>query len=154
MPVGFHRWSRCDDIMVLELYFKARRRQLPSNDPRVILLSEIIGTTARSVNLKMANFQWLDPERSGGLDQYSRQSEEVWDEFAHDRRRLRAIAADNCRIRNSRHGNHSCVPSQDIPLNPLAQIEDILRSDQNLSPENTDTLLEIVKTYYQRLASQ
>ena len=152
MPSGNHRWSRCDDIMVLNLYVKVGRKQLQASDERVIGLSEDIGTTAAAVNMKMANFQAMDPERSGGLGQGSRQSREVWDEFAHNERRLRSIAANNCGTR--RRKDASSVQSQDMPPNPLDQIEAILRSDQKLSPENDEILSDIVKTYYQRLASR
>ena len=154
MPSGNHRWSRCDDIMVLNLYVKVGRKQLQASDERVIGLSEDIGTTAAAVNMKMANFQAMDPERSGGLGQGSRQSREVWDEFAHNERRLRSIAANNCRIRRRKNRDASPVQSKDLPLNPLDQIEAILRSDQKLSPENAEILSDIVKTYYQRLASR
>lgn len=87
------RWSRCDDIVVLDLYFKADRQQLQSSDPEVTRLSRLIGKTPASVQLKMANYQGIDPRRSGGLGQGSRQSREVWAEFAHDEQRLRRVAA-------------------------------------------------------------
>ncbi len=107
------RWSRCDDIVVLDLYFRADRQQLQSSDSEVTRLSRLIGKTPASVQLKMANYQGIDPRRSGGLGQGSRQSREVWAEFAHDEQRLRRVAAA---CRNSLRRRGGVVSNQDDSL--------------------------------------
>ncbi|MXY21239.1 MAG: hypothetical protein F4Y49_07875 [Dehalococcoidia bacterium] len=95
-PIGSHRYSRDDDIMVLEMYFDAGRQPLPERDIRVFELSNFIGTSPKSIHRRMATYQWLDPERVGGIETVARQSKEVWNAFADDQKRLRK-AADRCR---------------------------------------------------------
>ena len=94
--LGNHRYSHSDDIMVLDLYFRAGRQPLPERDIRVFKLSKIIGTSPKSVHRRMATYQWHDPDRIGGLDTKTSLTTEVWNEFAHDEQRLREAAA-NCK---------------------------------------------------------
>ncbi len=93
-PEGNHRWKYCDDIMTLDLYFKAGRQPFPERNPRVLELSGIIGASQKSVHRRMATYQWLDPQRIGGIDTVARLTKKVWNEFAHDERRLRRTADD------------------------------------------------------------
>ncbi len=93
---AFIRYSYCDDVMVLALYFEAGRQPLPEKNLKVCELSGIIGHSAKSVHRRMATYQWLDPKRIGGIDTVAKQSREVWNEFAHDEKRLKR-AADRCR---------------------------------------------------------
>ena len=90
------RYSRCDDIGILALYFEEGRQPLSQWDPRVIELSKRIDHSPNSVHRRMANFQWIDPDRPGGLSRPSRESIRIWNDFAHDEQRLRETAA-NCR---------------------------------------------------------
>ena len=90
------RWTRCDEILVLDLYFKAERQILPLTDNRLTRVSDLIRKSDHSVQAKMANIKHLDPERSGGLSHPSSLNQEVWDEYSDDERRLR-IAAATCR---------------------------------------------------------
>ena len=97
-PRQIHRYSHCDDVLVLDLYFKAGRQPLPERDLKILKLSNVIGTSPRSVHRRMATYQWLDPERPGGLDTVTEQAMQIWDEFAHDEQGLKEAAAD-CRRR-------------------------------------------------------
>lgn len=101
-------WTRDELILALDVY-----RDLPSPDqhhPKVVELSELLNrlwaatefsgaTTLRNpsgVSMKLSNFQRFDPafQDTGrkGLPNGSRGDEEVWNEFADDRERLRATA--------------------------------------------------------------
>ena len=93
---GFRRFSRCDDILVLDLYFKVGRQPLTERDLRVCELSGIIEHSPKSVHRRMATYQWHDPESIGGLDTTTKLTTEVWNQFAHDEQRLREAAA-NCK---------------------------------------------------------
>lgn len=95
-PTAGNRYSYCDDVMVLALYFEAGRQPLPENAPKVCELSSIIGHSAKSVHRRMATYQWLDPKRIGGIDTVTKQSRGVWNKFAHDEKRLKR-AAYRCR---------------------------------------------------------
>ena len=92
--LGNHRYSRCDDIMILDLYFKAGRQPLPERDLRVLELSGIIDTSPKSVHRRLATYQWHDPERQGGLDTTTSLTTEVWNEFSSDEQKLEKSAAD------------------------------------------------------------
>ncbi len=89
---AFNRYSRRDDVMVLALYFEAGRQPLAERDPKVCELSGITGRSAKSVHRRMASYQWLDPERIGGIDTVAKQSREVWNAFAHNEQRLKRAA--------------------------------------------------------------
>ena len=89
-------WSRCDDILVLDLYFKVGRRVLSTRDPNLIKVSELVGKSEGSVRMKMQNYLHLDdPTRRGSLSNASQQSKLVWRKYASDKRGLRE-AATNC----------------------------------------------------------
>ena len=103
---GYHRYSRCDNIMILDLYFEAGRQPLPERHLRILELSGIIGTSPKSVHRRMATYQWLDPERIGGLDTETRLTREVWNKFASDEQCLREASA-NCKREAKRSDTNS-----------------------------------------------
>lgn len=101
-------WTRDELILALDVYF-----ELPSPDqhhPAVIALSELLNrlwagasvggaTTLRNpsgVSMKLSNFQRFDPAFQDrglkGLAHGGKGDEVVWNEFANDRPRLKAIA--------------------------------------------------------------
>ena len=87
------RWTRDEDILVLDLYFKHGRRDISSSHKDVDSLSDLIGRTNASVRMRMVNFAACDSENhKKGLDHVSRITRAVWDEFAHDEPRLRRAA--------------------------------------------------------------
>ena len=71
-------YSRSHDKKVLDLYFEAGRQPLPQDDERVCSLSKEIRHPQNSIHMKMANFQWFDPDRKGGLEGGSWQTWEAW----------------------------------------------------------------------------
>ena len=107
-----------------------------------------------SVNRKMANYQWLDPTRQGGLSSASEQSRSIWDEFAHNERRLKITSKKCRRVKTESVGVVTDSPNCERDVESLHRIIELVKSDPKLSPENAEILSDIVKTYYQRLASQ
>ena len=88
------RWSRDEDILVLDLYFEHGRRKLPQNHREVVVLSELIGRTAAAVSMRMSNVMACDPDNPNkGLDHIANQNKSMWDEFAHDELRLSRAAS-------------------------------------------------------------
>ena len=88
------RWSRDEDVLVLDLYFKHGRQELPENHRDVAALSRLIDRTAAAVTMRMGNVVYCDPDNPNyGLDGASVQTRSVWDEFAHDEPRLRRTAS-------------------------------------------------------------
>ena len=105
---GYPTWTRDELILALDLYMKYRPKLPPSNQhPDVVEVSKLIhrlslvpledrGERFRNpagVFRKLSNFQWIDPEASGGSPRYGRRDKEVWDEFASNPSALKAGAA-------------------------------------------------------------
>jgi 5-methylcytosine-specific restriction enzyme A len=90
-------------MLALDLYFREG-----ANAPRTSTdeLSRILRTfpveaelaanpsfrSEASVRQKLGNFTWIDPNAIGGLHNASTMDIRVWNEFAHDRERLRLLA--------------------------------------------------------------
>jgi 5-methylcytosine-specific restriction protein A len=100
-------WTRDELILALDLYFRDPDARGNKTHPKVFELSETLkhlpihpsspsGTTFRNANgvgMKLSNFLRYDPDYKGkGLQRGSRLEEEVWSEFADDRKRLQQIA--------------------------------------------------------------
>ena len=97
------RWTRDEDILVLDLYFKSGRRELPRNHPEVASLGEFIRRTPDAVSMRMGNVVYCDPDNPNyGLDGASAQTRDVWDEFARDEPILRKAASEIRRKRRNR----------------------------------------------------
>ena len=87
------RWTRDEDILVLDLYFRHGRQALAENHGDVADLSELIGRTIAAITMRMGNVVYCDPDNPNyGLDGASARTRDVWDEFAHDEPRLRRAA--------------------------------------------------------------
>ena len=81
------------------------------------------------------------------------QSRKIWDEFAHNERRLK-VASYKCRRDITESLDVVADSSVHKDIDSLDQIIDVIKSDPKLTPENAEVLSDIVKTYYQRLASR
>jgi 5-methylcytosine-specific restriction protein A len=104
------KWNRDELILALDLYFKARPKNLDKTDTRVIALSKILNglPSARSaldptkfrnpngVAMKCGNYKRFDPrfvnKGQKGLPNGNHLEEVVWNEFASDPVRLAAVA--------------------------------------------------------------
>ena len=101
-------WARDELILALDLYFRYNPGRISRNHPKVIELSQVLNgleihsqraddPTFRNPNgvyMKMCNFRRVDPSFEGsGLSRGGGLEEQVWEEFASDRERLRRIAA-------------------------------------------------------------
>ena len=93
MPTTRRRWTRDEDILVLDLYFKnGRSDTLPGNE-EVDSLSELIGRTADAVRMRIGNAMACDADNPNkGFSNVAKQTRAVWDEFAQDEPRLRKTA--------------------------------------------------------------
>ncbi len=90
-------WSCCDDIIVLDLYFKVGRRVLSIRDPNLTKVSKLVRKSEGSVRMKMQNYLYIDdPTRKGSLSNASQQSKFIWRKFASNEQSLREAAA-NCK---------------------------------------------------------
>jgi len=100
-------WTRDELILALDLYFRLNPVHVSSSHPEIISLSNLLNrlpihtnkpnpTVFRNPNgtyMKLCNFLRLDPSYSGvGLRAGSKLDEEVWREFANDRKRLASVA--------------------------------------------------------------
>jgi 5-methylcytosine-specific restriction protein A len=100
-------WTRDELILALDLYFQCGQRVLDDSDSRVIELSEVLNSlpihsdrqvgfrNPNGVAMKLANFRRLDPAAPGeghGLARGNSLEPLIWDEFATNPSRLRALA--------------------------------------------------------------
>ncbi len=80
-----HKWTKEDDILVLDLYFRAP--DLSAAHPEVQHTAKTIKTTAASVAMRAKNFAALNHLHSGaGLQNIAVSSREVWAEYCYDDR--------------------------------------------------------------------
>lgn len=101
-------WARDELILALDLYFQHPPTKISKTHPAVVELSEVLNRlpihgdvkgfvkfrNPNGVYMKMCNFLRFDDSYSGkGLTKGSLGEEEVWQEFAGDQVRLRAVAA-------------------------------------------------------------
>lgn len=101
-------WARDELILALDLYFRHPPTKIGKTHPAVVELSEALNRlpihgdvkgfvkfrNPNGVYMKMCNFLRFDDSYSGrGLTKGSQGEEAVWQEFAGDKVRLRAVAA-------------------------------------------------------------
>ncbi|MCB0213737.1 MAG: HNH endonuclease [Anaerolineae bacterium] len=101
-------WTRDELILALDLYISEGGRQLESDHPKVIELSQLLNKlpihdiklreakfrNPNGVSMKLGNFLSIDPAYIGaGLTRGSKLEQEVWDEFASEPYRLKQIAS-------------------------------------------------------------
>ncbi|OAZ99737.1 HNH endonuclease [Halomonas sp. G11] len=100
-------WSRDELILALDLYFRLEPRQNSTDETAIQELSRLLAAipplenesrqenyrSPNSITMKIANLQYIDPTRSGGLKAGGKLDREIWEEFSGDRPRLEATAA-------------------------------------------------------------
>ena len=101
-------WQRDELILALDLYFELEPGQIHGRNPQVEELSDLLNNlpiharelrnqkfrNANGVGLKLSNFLAIDPSYTGkGMERFGKRDQEVFQEFAHDRERLRKIAS-------------------------------------------------------------
>lgn len=83
-----HQWSREDEIIALNVYFRVPQPRV--RHPEIMRAAEIVGCTTASMVMKLSNFRHLNPEdKCDDLNRPAKLSREVWNEFGGDSRRLR-----------------------------------------------------------------
>lgn len=100
-------WSREELILALNLYFDLDSSKFTSSNPKIIELSENLNKlkihsdrpdvirfrNPNGVSMKLSNFLRLDPNYHGtGLTRGGKLEEQIWNEFATDRKLLRQTA--------------------------------------------------------------
>ncbi|MGG9960205.1 HNH endonuclease [Ferruginibacter sp. SUN106] len=103
------KWHRDEIILALDLYFQDERGSVDSRNPKIIELSEVINQlpifqerpdevkfrNPNGVSLKLSNFMAIDPDFDGkGMTSFSKLDEEVFKEFANDKKKLHSIATE------------------------------------------------------------
>lgn len=96
-------WSKEELILALNLYFELDYSQFTSSNPKIIELSETLNKlkihserpdekrfrNPNGVSMKLSNFLRFDPNYSGtGLERGSRLEEEIWKNYAGDKKLL------------------------------------------------------------------
>lgn len=109
------KWHRDEIILALDLYFSSDRGSIDDKNPKIIQLSKILNSlplfvdrpdeakfrNANGVTLKLSNFLAIDPTYKGkGMKGGSKLDEQVFNEFFHNRDKLKAIAAEIKNIAN------------------------------------------------------
>ena len=85
-------WTRDEEILAMDAYVSGVRER--KDDSRFWELCKLLDrTTDDSVGMRIANFKGVDPEHPRKGLTVTRQIQEVWDEFADDRARLKSKAA-------------------------------------------------------------
>ena len=93
------KWTREEEIIVLDLYCKIPFKSSSKNNPEVIKIANLIGRTPSAVNMKIGNFGSFDnrlKERGiVGLSNASKLDKEIfyefngkWDELAYESKEL------------------------------------------------------------------
>ncbi|MEO6613784.1 MAG: HNH endonuclease [Chitinophagaceae bacterium] len=103
------KWHRDEIILALDLYFSSNRGSIDSGNPKIIEVSKILNElplfperpdeekfrNPNGVTLKLSNFKHFDPDYEGmGMKSGSKLDKIVFDEFRHNREKLKAIAAE------------------------------------------------------------
>jgi putative restriction endonuclease len=85
------RWALHEFVLCLDLYL--RRGTLHGRDAKVEELASLIGRTPASVALRLGNFQYVDPDRTGvGLAGGETDCVVVWRLLAGDPARVAGLA--------------------------------------------------------------
>lgn len=78
-------WSRQEEILVLDLYYRIPFKKSSKSHPEVIRIANIIGRSPSAVNMKIGNFGHFDTslkvENISGLIHTSKLDEKIWNEF-------------------------------------------------------------------------
>lgn len=93
------KWTREEEIIVLDLYCKIPFKSSSKNNPKVIKIANLIGRTPSAVNMKIGNFGSFDNrlKEQGivGLSNASKLDKEIfyefngkWDELAYESKKL------------------------------------------------------------------
>lgn len=93
------KWTREEEIIVLDLYCKIPFKSSSKNNPKVIKIANLIGRTPSAVNMKIGNFGSFDNrlKKQGivGLSNASKLDKEIfyefngkWDELAYESKKL------------------------------------------------------------------
>ena len=93
------KWTREEEIIVLDLYCKIPFKSSSKNNPEVIKIANLIGRTPSAVNMKIGNFGSFDNrlKEQGivGLSNASKLDKEIfyefngkWDELAYESKKL------------------------------------------------------------------
>lgn len=99
-------WTWDELVLALDLYMRSNGSMLWKEAPEVLELREFLVAMpdhkhirhlpglrgGGSIHMKLGNFRYLDPDRDGGLKQYSSLDEQVWSEYADDPERLHRTA--------------------------------------------------------------
>lgn len=122
------KWHRDEILLALDLYFDKDRGSIDTNNPNIIELSHFLNRlpifpdrpdakrfrNPNGVSLKLSNFLAIDPSYAGkGMEGYSQLDELIFNEFAGNKEKLRAIARE---IRS--------VSANDTLLQKINKIED------------------------------
>ena len=93
MPTARRRWTRDEEVLVLDLYFKNGRSETMPGDEDVDSLGELISRTADAVRMRIGNVMACDADNPNkGFSNVAKQTRAVWDEYAQDEPRLRSAA--------------------------------------------------------------
>jgi len=107
------KWHRDEIILALDLYFSDDRGSIDDKNKKIVHLSKILNDlplfthrpdetrfrNANGVTLKLANFLVFDPEYKGkGMSSGSKLDKSVFEEFYHERKKLRRIAAEIIKV--------------------------------------------------------
>jgi 5-methylcytosine-specific restriction protein A len=124
-------WTRDELILALDLYFREPSARGSKSHPAVHKLSDLLNRlpihtgdnrhekfrNPNGVGMKLGNFLRYDPEYGGaGLSRGNRLEGDVWNEFAHDRDRLRKVA--------SAIGEFALAPPEDFETVDSDEIEE------------------------------
>ena len=89
-------WTRDELILALHVYFQLPFGLLHHGTPEVKELARIIDRTDNSAAMRLSNYAACDPAVIGsgrtGLVRGLSKCKPIWDEFAHDRKRLSSEA--------------------------------------------------------------
>ncbi len=114
------KWSRDELIVAFNLYCKTPFTKINAKNKAVIELAPILGRSASSVALKLANFARLDPalqkRNIAGMRHGSKAEVEIWNEFSNDWEGL-AYKSESilANYKNEPIENSSGIITKDLP---------------------------------------
>lgn len=79
--MGGGDWTREEHILALDLYLNHPDIAHSLSDPAVQDLAELTGRSAGSISSRLGNYEYYDPDGTGGMDGGSDYCGEIWDEF-------------------------------------------------------------------------
>lgn len=85
-------WSKNELMLAFNLYLKMPFGKMHSKNPDIIHLANIIGRSANSIALRLANFASVDPYHQSrgvvGMKGGAKQVQPIWDEFFQNKEKL------------------------------------------------------------------